>query len=291
MLYGAPCARPFPPARSSPSASTSTERLHLRRPPRHPRPQRRRHDHRGPAVPRVTACATRPSRSCCSRTPIARASRRTSRCTTRRAAGARLRASPTVLKEIAIDKGDLARGFAAPTSSSRAPIAPAHRSSSTSSPTASSPCPARRDDGGITVYGSMQCPYYVVRALRVLLGPAARQGARRADRPPAAASAARRSIRRCSPATPRCWRARRAGRSRWSTSATKTSSPPPSAIRRSSATAPASTKDGTILAHRHRPAPRRRRLRHAQPGRAVARRHPRHRPLSRRARCASAAAS
>ena len=60
------------------------------------------------------------------------------------------------------------RGWRRPISSSRANIAPATRSSCTSSRTASSRCPMR-SRGGITVYGSMQCPYYVHRSLTVLL--------------------------------------------------------------------------------------------------------------------------
>ena len=52
------------------------------------------------------------------------------------------------------------------------------------------------DDGrGITVYGSMQCPYYVHRALTVLLGFRGDASAS-SRRKPAAASAARKNIRR-----------------------------------------------------------------------------------------------
>ena len=71
------------------------------------------------------------------------------------------------------------RASGAPTSSSRASTGPATRSSSTSSPTACSPCPS---DGGVTVYGSLQCPYYVHKALCVLLGLPADEGARGAGR-------------------------------------------------------------------------------------------------------------
>ena len=97
-------------------------------------------------------------------------------------------------KTIAIDKGDLDAGSRRPTSSSRASIAPATRSSSTSRPTASSPC--RTAIGGITVYGSMQCPYYVHRALTVLLGSARRARCASSRPRPAAGSAARKSTRR-----------------------------------------------------------------------------------------------
>ena len=50
-----------------------------------------------------------------------------------------------------------------------------------------------REDGGITVHGTLQCPYYVHKALSGLdLTTPCRSSRRR----PAAASAGRRSIRR-----------------------------------------------------------------------------------------------
>jgi len=58
--------------------------------------------------------------------------------------------------------------------------------------------------GDITVYGSMQCPYYVHRALKVLLGLAGREGrviqtdrwrVRRQEEYPSMIAATRRSSR------------------------------------------------------------------------------------------------
>ena len=51
------------------------------------------------------------------------------------------------------------------------------------------------DDGTVVVMGSMQCPYYVHKALKAMLRAARRARARRADRRPAAGSAARKSTR------------------------------------------------------------------------------------------------
>ena len=64
------------------------------------------------------------------------------------------------------------------------------------------------DDGGVTVHGSLQCPYYVHTALQAR--PRRSTTRRRASsRPrPAAGSAARRSTRRSSGSTPRSSRAR-----------------------------------------------------------------------------------
>src|ERR1700676_1330845 len=58
---------------------------------------------------------------------------------------------------------------------------------------------------GVTVWGSLQCPYYVHKALMRLFGlPKIAYGWCRPK--PAAVSAARKNIPRCSPATPRCSR-------------------------------------------------------------------------------------
>ena len=51
---------------------------------------------------------------------------------------------------------------------SKASIASGIRSSCTSRPNGVIAVPD--ESGGVTVYGSMQCPYYVHRALKVLLG-------------------------------------------------------------------------------------------------------------------------
>ena len=62
---------------------------------------------------------------------------------------------------------------------------------------------AERDDrraadakGGVTVWGSMQCPYYIQKALMKLFGQCRRRGRASCSSRPAAGSAARRSIRR-----------------------------------------------------------------------------------------------
>jgi CO/xanthine dehydrogenase Mo-binding subunit len=78
-------------------------------------------------------------------------------------------ASTVSFKSIAIDKGDLDAGF----SSADAIVEGEYRVGSQEQlyiePNGMIAVPA--DDGrGITVYGSMQCPYYVHRALTVLLG-------------------------------------------------------------------------------------------------------------------------
>jgi CO/xanthine dehydrogenase Mo-binding subunit len=75
--------------------------------------------------------------------------------------------SPQAFKEIAIEKGDLARGFAA----ADVVVAGEYRTGRQEhvylEPQGVVAVPA---DGGITVYGSLQCPYYVHKALVVLLG-------------------------------------------------------------------------------------------------------------------------
>ena len=53
-----------------------------------------------------------------------------------------------------------------------------------------------REDGGITVHGSLQCPYYVHKALIAGMGARRRASSRSCRRRPAAGSAARRSTRR-----------------------------------------------------------------------------------------------
>ena len=67
------------------------------------------------------------------------------------------------------------------------------------------------DVDGVTVWGSMQCPYYIHKALAALFNLPARRSASSRWRP-AAGSAARKSTRRSSPATRRCWRGSRGAR-------------------------------------------------------------------------------
>ena len=113
---GGRSARPSRPARSTAVAPRlRPRRLHRRRPPRHPRPQRRR-AHRGrPALPRRARGAPRRGAG---PAPRPRGPRRAAR---GRGASRRTgRPSPSStpsgrrgsFKEIAIEKGDLARGFA-----------------------------------------------------------------------------------------------------------------------------------------------------------------------------------
>ena len=107
-----------------------------------------------------------------------------------------------VFKEITIEKGDLARGFAEAAVVVEGeyrdgpPGARLHRAAGRRSR-----CPAT---AAITVYGSLQCPYYVHKALVTLLGLPRRAACASCRPRRAAASAARRSTRRSSPATRRC---------------------------------------------------------------------------------------
>jgi xanthine dehydrogenase molybdopterin-binding subunit B len=80
--------------------------------------------------------------------------------------------SQKIFKEILIEKGRLEPASGRRTSSSKANTVSDSRSSSTSRQTASHGA----GNGGVTVYGSLQCPYYVHKALRVLLGLPPRHG-------------------------------------------------------------------------------------------------------------------
>ena len=76
--------------------------------------------------------------------------------------------SPRLFKTIAIDKGDLAAGFAAADRIVEGEYRVGHQEQLYIEPNGVVAVP--EPDGGITVHGSMQCPYYVHRALTVLLG-------------------------------------------------------------------------------------------------------------------------
>ncbi len=82
--------------------------------------------------------------------------------------------SPITFKTIAIDKGDLAAGFAAADVIVEGEYRVGHQEQLYIEPNGvvAVPGPGENVDtpGGVTVYGSMQCPYYVHRALTVLLG-------------------------------------------------------------------------------------------------------------------------
>ena len=78
-------------------------------------------------------------------------------------------ASPLCFKSIAIDKGDLDAGMAAADEIIEGEYRVGAQEQLYIEPNGVIAVPA--DDGqGVTVYGSMQCPYYVHRALTVLLG-------------------------------------------------------------------------------------------------------------------------
>jgi CO/xanthine dehydrogenase Mo-binding subunit len=79
-------------------------------------------------------------------------------------------ASTTSFKTITIEKGSLEKGFAAADAVVEGEYRTGHQEQLYIEPNGVIAVPGNYDTGGITVYGSMQCPYYVHRALRVLLG-------------------------------------------------------------------------------------------------------------------------
>ena len=76
--------------------------------------------------------------------------------------------SPVTFKRIAIDKGDIAEGFAAADLIVEGEYRCGHQEQLYIETNGVIAVPGTGDE--ITVYGSMQCPYYVHRALKVLLG-------------------------------------------------------------------------------------------------------------------------
>ena len=76
-------------------------------------------------------------------------------------------ASPVVFKHITIEKGQIDEGFAAADVVIEGEYRLGHQEQLYIEPNG---VIAVAHDGGVTVYGSMQCPYYVHRALMVLLG-------------------------------------------------------------------------------------------------------------------------
>ena len=76
--------------------------------------------------------------------------------------------SPTVFKRIAIDKGRVEEGFAAADAIVEGEYRMGHQEQLYIEPNGVVAVPG--PGGAITVYGSLQCPYYVHRALAVLLG-------------------------------------------------------------------------------------------------------------------------
>ena len=76
-------------------------------------------------------------------------------------------AAAMVFKKLAIDKGNLDQGFRAADAIVEGEYRAGHQEQLYIEPNGVIAVP--QPDGGITVYGSMQCPYYVHRALKVLL--------------------------------------------------------------------------------------------------------------------------
>ena len=82
-------------------------------------------------------------------------------------------ASPTVFKKIGIEKGNVADGFALADVIVESEYRTGHQEQLYIEPNGVIAVPGNGvpdDVDGVTVYGSMQCPYYVHRALVVLLG-------------------------------------------------------------------------------------------------------------------------
>ena len=75
--------------------------------------------------------------------------------------------SPTAFKTILIEKGDLAAGFAAADHIVEGTYRTGHQEHVYIEPQGVIAVP---ENGGITVYGSIQCPFYAQRALTVVLG-------------------------------------------------------------------------------------------------------------------------
>jgi CO/xanthine dehydrogenase Mo-binding subunit len=76
-------------------------------------------------------------------------------------------ASSTIFKKIRIEKGDLNRGFAAAHTIVEGEYRTGHQEQLYIETNGVIAVP---EAGGITVYGSLQCPYYVHKALKMLLG-------------------------------------------------------------------------------------------------------------------------
>jgi CO/xanthine dehydrogenase Mo-binding subunit len=76
--------------------------------------------------------------------------------------------SSVVLKSLAIDKGDLERGFAGSDVIVEGTYRTGHQEHVYIEPNGVVAVP---ENGGIAIYGSIQCPFYVVKALKSLLGP------------------------------------------------------------------------------------------------------------------------
>ena len=182
--YGATIRSTVPHARLLGDRARSGLRLDPRRGShrrRHPGPQRRRQHRRGPADPgprSAARSATRPSRSRCSPPPTARPC-------ARRSGGSRSGPealepvfepleSTTVFAHHELLKGDVEAALAEDgLVIVEATYRVGHQEQLYIENNAMIALP--REDGGITVHGSLQCPYYVHKALRA--GPRPRRRA------------------------------------------------------------------------------------------------------------------
>jgi CO/xanthine dehydrogenase Mo-binding subunit len=115
--------------------------------------------------------------------------------------------SPECFKSLAIEKGRLDEGFAEAYTVVEGEYRTGHQEQLYIETNGVIAVP---DGDSMIVYGSLQCPYYVHRALKIALGLTDAQVGSCRPRP-AAASAARRSTRPSSRATRRSSRARPAG--------------------------------------------------------------------------------
>ena len=136
-----------------------------------------------------------------------------------------------VFKEIVIERGDLARGIEVGGPGDRGRRTAAGHQEQLYIEN-NGMIAERTADGGLAVRGSLQCPYYVHKAIMRAFGLPAEQVR-------VVQTVDRRRLRRQGGVpvddrrrTPRCWRGRAAGRSRSSTTDSRTSPPPPSATPR-----------------------------------------------------------
>ena len=153
--------------------------------------------------------------------------------------------SPKTFKEILIEKGKLARGFREADLVVEGEYRVGLQEQLYIETNGVIAVP---ENGGVTVYGSLQCPYYVHKALRVLLGLPPEKGPRRPDRDG-------RRLRRQGGVPVDDRRARvpprlevRSAPSRSSTTASRTCSRRPSGIPASSGIGPGVTRDGRLTA-------------------------------------------
>ena len=191
--------------------------------------------------------ATLPSRCCCLRTKTARLCSEQPSSSTNEAGEPVFdpERSATAFKTILIEKGNVEAGFAAADHIVEGTYRTGHQEHVYIEPNGVIAVP---EDGGMAVYGSIQCPFYAHQCARRRLGARRVARSRRAD-------GDGRRIRReggvsvddrgtCGPARAQVGPA---GQDR-STIAWKTWSPRPSGIRRSCGIAPVVTRDGRLVA-------------------------------------------